>query len=32
LSRARRVVGDAIAEVSPAVPAVLGPYAQRGYW
>ena len=33
LSRARRVVGDAIAEVGPAVPAaVVGPYAQRGYW
>src|SRR4029079_14728775 len=33
LSRARPVVGDAIAEVGPAAPAaVLGPYMQRGYW
>jgi DNA-directed RNA polymerase specialized sigma24 family protein len=33
LSRGRRVVGDAIAEVGPAAPvAVLGPYVQRGYW
>lgn len=32
LSRGRRVVGDAIADVAPVVPAVVGPYAQRGYW
>jgi DNA-directed RNA polymerase specialized sigma24 family protein len=37
LSRARRVVGDALAEVGPAVPAdaygpYTGPYVQRGHW
>jgi hypothetical protein len=33
LSRARRVVGDALGEVGPSVPAsAFGPYAQRGRW
>lgn len=33
LSRARRVVGDALGEVGPPVPAsAYGPYAQRGRW
>jgi RNA polymerase sigma-70 factor (ECF subfamily) len=32
LSRGRRVVGDAISDVGPAVPAATGLYVQRGYW
>jgi RNA polymerase sigma-70 factor (ECF subfamily) len=32
LSRARRVLGDALAEYAPSVPASYGPYARGGQW
>ncbi len=32
LSRARRVVGDALADVAPATPVSIGPYGHAGRW
>ena len=32
LSRARRVVGDALADVAPATPVSIGPYGNAGRW
>ncbi len=32
LSRARRVVGDALADVAPAIPVPIGPYGHGGRW
>ena len=32
LSRARRVVGDALADVVPATPVSIGPYGHGGRW